>query len=546
MMNSDFFAEDPQKVEFADRVRLNQGELSASLKASYDFIVCGSGSSGSVVARRLAENPDVNVLLLEAGGDDDIAEIALSANWPLNLGTERQWNFQAEPNMHLNGRSMPLNMGRVLGGGSSVNAMIWARGHRSDWDFMAAETGSNAWDYDSVLAIYRRIEDWRGVPDPQRRGEGGLLFVQPPKDPNPIAPAMLEGAALSGIDRYDDANGSMMEGGGGAALTNVLVRDGRRCSVFRAYTYPLMDRTNLTVLSSALVLRVIFEGRRAVGVEVVYGGGVHRFMASIETILSLGAINTPKLLMQSGVGDETLLKPFGIPVIQHLPGVGRNFQDHVMVSSVWEYAEPLAPQNNGGEATIFWKSDSTLSTPDIQVLQGEFPLFTAENAHYSPPEAAWSLCASLVRPESRGHIQLSGPDPLDPPRIHAGTLKEPADLKALIKAVAFCREIGNSTPLQPFRTREVMPGNLKGPELETFIRNGASTTWHQSCTAKMGRDSMSVVDGNLRVYGIDGLRIADASILPRVTTGNTMAPCVVIGERAAEMLQTEHKLRLRP
>jgi choline dehydrogenase len=243
--------------------------------------------------------------------------------------------------------------------------------------------------------------------------------------------------------------------------------------------------------------------------------------------------------MQSGVGDEAELKPFGISVIQHLPGVGRNFQDHVLVSSVWEYIEPLAPRNNGGEATFFWKSDSSLATPDIQVLQAEFPLLTPENAHYGPPASAWSICAGLVRPESHGQIHLTGPDPLDPLRIDAGTLDQPADLKALVKAVELCREIGNSAPLRPFAKREVMPGPLKGPDLENFIRNGVATIWHQTCTAKMGRDSMSVVDGNLKVYGIEGLRIADGSILPRVPTGNTMAPCVVIGERAAEVLRTE-------
>jgi choline dehydrogenase len=336
--------------------------------------------------------------------------------------------------------------------------------------------------------------------------------------------------------------GQMMEGDGGAALTNLLVRDGQRISMFRSYVYPLMDRPNLTVLSSALVLRVMFEGKRAVGVEVSYQGEIRRIRASVETILALGAIHTPKVLMQSGVGDEAELKPHGIPVLQHLPGVGKNFQDHVLVSSIWEHPEPLAPSNNGGEATFFWKSDTNLATPDIQVLQAEFPLLTAENAHYQPPAAAWSICAGLVRPASQGRLRLTGPNPLDPLQIDPGTLDEPADFKALAKAVQLCREIGNSAPLRPFAKREVMPGPLDGPGMENFIRNGVATIWHQTCTAKMGRDAMSVVDENLKVYGIEGLRIADGSILPRVTTGNTMAPCVVIGERAAEILQSEHEL----
>jgi choline dehydrogenase len=531
-----------QTEDFTERVRVNQAKLTSELRPHYDFIVCGSGSSGSVVARRLAENPDVTVLLIEAGGSDDVASVTEAGQWPLNIGSERNWNFEAQPNARLNGRAMPLNMGRVLGGGSSVNAMIWARGHRNDWDFFAAEAGNNAWNYDSVLAIYRRIEDWHGVPDPERRGTGGLVFVQPAPDPNPIAPAMVAGAGSFGIPRFDDANGCMMEGDGGAALTNLRVRDGKRLSLFRTYVYPVMDRPNLTVLSPALILRVVFESKRAVGVEVCYGGENRRIRASVETILSTGAINTPVLLMQSGVGDEAELKQFGIPVIQHLPGVGRNFQDHVLVCSVWEYEEPLAPRNNGAEATFFWKSDSGLETPDIQVQQAQFPLFTAENAHYEPPAASWSIGACLVRPESHGQIRLTGPNPLDPIQIDADTLDDPADLKALVKAVELCREIGNSEALAPFAKREVMPGLLKGFEFENFIRNGMATVWHQTCTAKMGRDSMSVVDGNLKVYGIENLRIADGSIMPRVTTGNTMAPCVIIGERAGEILKADHKL----
>jgi len=540
--DSSAFALSSEAVDFPERVRLNQQKLRTELRPSYDFIVCGSGSSGSVVARRLAEDPTVSVLLLEAGGGDDVPSVMNAGQWPLNLETERQWNFRAQPNARLNGRAMPLNMGRVLGGGSSVNAMIWARGHMNDWDFFAAEAGDRAWNYDSVLDIYRRIEDWRGVPDPKRRGAGGLLFVQPAPDPNPIAPALVVGAASLGIKAFDDAMGSMMETDGGAALNNLRVRGGQRLSAFRSYVYPVMDRPNLTVLSSALVLRILFENRRAVGVEVSYCGAVRRIRASVETILSMGAINTPTLLLQSGVGDAAELKRFGIPIVQHLPGVGKNFQDHVLVSSIWEYLDPLAPQNNGGEATAFWKSDSSLDTPDIHVLQAEFPLFTPENAHHEPPAGAWSICACLVRPRSRGEIRLTGSNPRDPVQICANTLDDPADLKALVRAVEFCREIGNSEALRPFAKREVMPGPLKGLELENFIRNAIATVWHQTCTAKMGRDAMSVVDHELKVHEIENLRIADGSIMPRVTTGNTMAPCIVIGERAAEILRARYKL----
>jgi choline dehydrogenase-like flavoprotein len=530
-----------ETATFNERVRSNQQQLAAALKPHYDFIVCGAGSSGSVVARRLAENPDVSVLLLEAGGSDDVPNVSEAVQWPLNLGSERDWGFVGQPSPYLNGRSIPLGMGKVLGGGSSVNAMAWAHGHKNDWDFYASEADDPAWNYESVLEIYKRIEDWHGSPDPKYRGTGGPVFVRPAPDPNPIAVAMLEGARSVGIPTFESNNGRMMEGEGGASLLDLLVRDGKRRSIFRAYTYSYMDRLNLTVLSYALVTRVIVEGRRATGVECIYGGNTHHIGAGLEVVLSLGAVHTPKVLMQSGIGDQVVLQRFGIPVVRHLPGVGQNFQDHIAVGCIWEYRQPLAPRNNAAEATLFWKSDPALDTPNLQTCIGEVPISSAETAaRFNPPADSWTMFAGVVRPKSRGRVRLTGPSPLDPVQIEADFLCHPDDLKATIACVGLCREIGNSTALHHFAKREVMPGNLKGPELENFVRDGATTYWHQTCTAKMGRDAMSVVDGSLRVYGIDNLRIADGSVMPRVTTGNTMAPCVVIGERAGEILKKDH------
>jgi choline dehydrogenase-like flavoprotein len=382
---STYFESDAVAAEFAERVRSNQVKLTSELKSHYDFIVCGSGSSGSVVARRLAENPDVSVLLLEAGGDDVVPSVMEANQWPMNLGSERDWSFQGEPNPRVNGRSIPFSMGKVLGGGSSINVMVWARGHKSDWDFFASEAGDPAWSYESVLNIYRRIEDWHGAPDPKYRGTGGPVFVEPAPEPNPLAPATV--------------------------------------------------------------------------------------------------------------------------------------------------------------AIFFWKSKSGLLSPDLFACQAEVPKSSVENAaRFGLPAAGWTLFGAVAHPKSRGHLRLTGPNPLDPIQIEANTLCHPDDLKAAIACVELCREIGNSAPLRPFVKREVMPGNLKGAELENFIRDAATSYWHETCTAKMGRDPMSVVDGNLKVYGIENLRIADGSIMPRVTTGNTMAPCVVIGERAAETLKAKHKL----
>jgi choline dehydrogenase-like flavoprotein len=530
-------------VDFTEQARVNQQKLTTELKPHYDFIVCGSGSSGSVVARRLAENSGVNVLLLEAGGNDDAPSVMDPAQWPLNLGSERDWGFLGQPNPDLNGRSISLSMGKVLGGGSSINGLVWSRGHRNDWEFFASETGDPAWSYESILNIYHRIEDWHGAPDPKYRGCGGPMYLQPTPNPNPIAPVLVEGASSVGIPVFDNPNGYMMEGSGGASRFDVIIHDGRRQSVFRSYVFPYIDRPNLTVLTHALVTRLILEGKRATGVEIVYDGKVHRVGAAHEVVLSLGAVNTPKVLMQSGIGDQSKLHGLGVPIVQHLPGVGQNFQDHFLIfGCIWEYHQPLVIPNTS-RAVLFWKSNPHLDTPDMQIIQSDGGKIKTEMRRLNlPPDSWWSVAPGIVRPHSRGQIHLMGPNPFDPIHIEANTLSHPDDMKAAIASIDICREIGNSAALRPFVKRELMPGNLKGRALENFIREGAVTYWHQTCTAKMGRDSMSVVDGNLKVYGIDKLRIADGSIMPRVTTGNTMAPCVVIGERAAEILKREHRI----
>src|SRR5262245_18050977 len=252
--------------EYAQRVRANQAKLRSNLSSHYDFIVCGSGSSGSVVAGRLAENHDVSVLLIEAGGDDDEPSVTDARQRVTSIGSERYWQFNAEPNRHLNGRVIPLGMAKVLGGGSSINAMIWARGHKSDWDFFASETGDPAWGYESVLDIYRRIEDWHGAPDPRYRGSGGPVFVQPQHNPTPAVRALFEAIHSLGIPIFENQNGRMMEADGGAAVADMRIRDGKRQSVFRAYVFPYMDQPNLTVLPHALVTRLSFEGNRTTGV----------------------------------------------------------------------------------------------------------------------------------------------------------------------------------------------------------------------------------------------------------------------------------------
>jgi choline dehydrogenase len=275
-------------------------------------------------------------------------------------------------------------------------------------------------------------------------------------------------------------------------------------------------------------------------VEICYGGSTMHIGAS-EVVLSLGAFHTPKVLMYSGIGDQAELRRAGIPVRQHLPGVGGNLQDHVALYCVWQDRVPLPPRNNMAEATVYWTmSDS--DTPDVFICQAEVPIPASDQAvaQFGLPPSGWTLAAGIAHPRSRGRIRLTGADPRDPLRIELNTFDDPQDLKTAVAAVELCREIGNASALSPFVSREVMPGDLKGRDLEDFVRAVATSYWHQDGTAKMGRDADSVVDSALRVYGIDNLRVADASIMPRITTGNTMAPSVIIGERAAEMIIADH------
>ena len=352
---------------------------------------------------------------------------------------------------------------------------------------------------------------------------------------------MVEAASAIGIPAFADQNGAMMEADAGVALTNVRIRDGKRLSVFRTYVYPWMDRSNLTVLTGTLVTKVLFDGKRVTGVEVVRDGKLEQFQAGCEVVLSLGAIQTPKILMQSGIGDSGQLRSFGIGVIQHLPGVGANLQEHVLLAGcVWEYARPDQSRGACGDATFFAKSDPALATPDLQAFVANGPFLSAELSGQAPAGPAWSITPGLVRPQSRGQVRLTGAKHTDPVDINLNILSQGADLRATMECVRLCREVGNGAAFRSLTKREACPGPVGDVELEAFVRNAAVPFWHHTCTAKMGRDDLSVVDGNLRVYGIDGLRVADGSIMPNVTTGNTMAPCVIIGERCAEILKADH------
>jgi choline dehydrogenase len=525
--------------------------LAGSIRDAYDFIVCGGGTAGCVIARRLSDDPAASVLLIEAGGSDQVPSVIDTTLWMSNIGSERDWGYRAQPSASLNGRTPPLPMGKVLGGGSSINGSIWARGHKTDFDGWAAETDDPGWNYDAALSIYRRIENWQGPPDAARRGTGGILNIVQPQDPVPLVSALIEGAAGIGIPFVPDINGAAMEGDGGCGLANMLVQDGnRRVSMAASYLHPVMDRANLDILLCARITGLHLSGQRVTGVSFVHRGRHHDVSCGHEVVLSLGAINTPKQLLLAGIGDETDLSKHGIAVRQHLPGVGRNFQDHILLAGCcWEYVTPEPPRNNAAEFVFYAKSRPDLPSPDLMPVLEECP-FGSEvtGPEYGLPAGAataWTLAPGLARPDSRGQVRLACADPDAAPLIDANFLSTDTDMAAMIRCVEMCRDIGNSQACAAYGRRELMPGNLSNDDMTRFIRNAAGTYFHQCGTAKMGRDAASVVDSQLRVHGIDGLRVADASIMPTVATGNTMAPTVIIAERASDLLIAAHGLSPR-
>ena len=413
---------------------------------------------------------------------------------------------------------------KALGGGTSINGMVWARGHKNDFDYWARAAGDEAWGYQHILDIYRRIEDWQGVADPHRRGRGGEVFVQPARDPSPLAPAFLQAAEALGYPIFDDMNGILLEGAGGGAITNVRIRNDRRLNTPASYLYPVMDQDNLTVLTGAYVNRLTMEGDVVTGVEFEWNGHVRIITASGEVVLSAGALQTPKLLMLSGIGDRTQLARFDIPTVVHLPGVGQNLQDHpIIAAGLWEAHWPLPMRNNSAEANLLIKSSLELETPDLHIWNIEGPYLSDVTGRHVA-ENTWSISPGPVRPESRGTVELQSSDPRVAPKIHANMLRDPRDLAALRTAMEIARELGNSEAMKPFVKREVLPGPLTGEALDNLIRDGATSMHHPTGTAKMGQDSLSVVDAQLRVYDTKNLRIADGSIMPRVTRATPKRP----------------------
>jgi choline dehydrogenase len=508
----------------------------APLAREYDFVIVGGGSGGSVMARRLAERSDATVLLIEAGPSDvDVAAIDDAGRWTALLRGIYDWGYDYAPTPHVNGRVIGIPRGRVLGGSSSINAMTWNRGHPSDYDAWEA-AGATGWNFATLLPYFKRAEDWEGG-ETSWRGAGGPLRIERPRDPHPIAGAMREAAAALGVPVIDDMNGPSNHGAG---FPNLNAVNGVRWSVSRGYLHPAMGRANLTILTNSLVMKLGFEFGRCVSVTHHVDGVPRVTRAAQDVILCAGAIDTPRLLMMSGIGDATELKRLDVPVVSHLKGVGQNLQDHPLLMGVnFAARRPLAPlRDNGGGCIVNWNSRAGLPAPDLHafMVQGRHAGPDIARTYEFPPDC-FAISPGLMRAKSRGYLRLESAAPGGRIEIQPNLLHEASDVQALTEAIDFCMDLAETAPLSSFAARPVSPDRrLSHSEREAFVRQACDTFFHTCGTCAMGTDENAVVDPSLRVRGVDGLRIVDASVIPIIPSCNTNAPVVMIAERAADFI----------
>ncbi len=503
------------------------------LASSFDYVIVGGGSAGAVLARRLAENPACEVLLIEAGPSDvGVGAIADPAAWTSLCGSAFDWGHVYAPAPHALGRAIPIPRGRVLGGSSSINAMIWYRGHADDYDQWERD-GATGWNFAALLPCFRRSEDWQGGASAWR-GAGGPLRIELPQDPHPIAADIAAAAARMGVPTIEDLNG---ESNFGACRPNLSIGNGQRWSAARGYLHPARDWPNLVVVTDSPVTDLVLEGDRCVGVRHRLDGRMRQTRARHEVILAAGAIGSPVLLMRSGIGDARALRRLGIQGRVDAPGVGDRLQDHPLLCGMNFIATaPLGPvRDQGGGVLLNWCSSAS-DRPDLHGFFVQGAHAGAGLARELPADApVFALSPGLMRSRSTGFVRLASADPAAPVEIQPNYLADPADLAALVESVEFIEELAGQSPLARHILRPLVALRDHAERVE-FIRRTVDTFFHCCGTCRMGSDDASVVDPALRVRGVRGLRVADASVMPTIPSCNTNAPTIMIAERAAELI----------
>jgi choline dehydrogenase len=525
---------------------------------TYDYIVVGAGSAGAVVANRLSANARDKVLLLEAGPESHPWSRIPIGYARLLTNPAANWLYTSEPEANTNGRSLPVPRGRLLGGSSSLNGMAFVRGQAQDFDTWA-QMGNQGWSYADVLPFFRRMEKYDGG-DAAFRGRDGPLLVTNPSPRDPLFAALIQAAGEVGIAHNPDYNGASQDG---IAMSQATIASGRRMSTARCYLDPIRERQNLHIQTGALTESLVFEGKRCVGVRYSTRGIAREARSRREIVVSAGTVNSPQLLELSGIGQPERLRNLGIEVRHALPGVGENLRDHYAPRTRWAIGAKGVTFNDRGRGLglvwqalryaftgqgmlgmvgapirAFVRSREGLDAPDV--LLGWVPMLT-EPGPKGPKisrQSGVTCYAHPMRPESKGHIHAVSADPRKPPAINFNFLSSPIDGEITARAVRIARAVMTAPALVPLRVTELAPGASQNSddEILDWVKRAAETTYHPVGTCKMGSDAMAVVDARLRVHGIDGLRIADASIMPTLTSGNTNAPSIMIGEKAADMI----------